>query len=470
MSASSASDPRQSASVLFVLLISVAAALGGFLFGFDTAVINGAVVALGEHFNVGPVLVGMSVSLALIGSAIGALLSGPVSDRYGRIKPMLISALLFTASGVGSGLPFSVWDFIFWRFLGGVGIGLASAITPAYIAEISPARLRGSFGSLQQLAIVVGIFVAMLSNYMLVGLAGGSANNELWFGLKTWRWMFWAEVPPALLYGFAAMMIPESPRYLIGTGREKEAENILGRVLGESVVEKIAEIKVTLRSEGKASFAAIKGKAGLKSIVWIGLGLSVLQQFVGINVIFYYGSMLWRSVGFSEENSLWITVITGVVNIVTTLVAIALIDRVGRKPLLLAGSAGMIVTLGILAYLFGHAPLNAAGHPVLNGSSATAALYSANIYVFCFGFSWGPVVWVLLGEMFNNRIRASALALGAGAQWVANFIVSASFPSLVQWAGLGFTYSVYAAFAMLSFFFVLFWVRETRGRELEDME
>ncbi|NDV22763.1 sugar porter family MFS transporter [Desulfovibrio sp. JC022] len=461
---------KQSASVIFVLLISAAAALGGFLFGFDTAVINGAVVALGDHFKVGPVLVGMSVSLALIGSAIGALLSGPVSDRYGRIKPMLIAAFLFTISGIGAGFPVSVWDFIFWRFLGGVGIGLASAITPAYIAEISPANLRGSFGSLQQLAIVVGIFVAMLSNYMLVGIAGGSADNVLWFGFETWRWMFWAEVPPALLYGFAALMIPESPRYLIGTGREDEAERILGRVLGESVLEKIEEIKLTLKDESRASFAAIKGKFGFKPIVWIGLGLSVLQQFVGINVIFYYGSMLWRSVGFSEENSLWITVITGVVNIVTTLVAIALIDRVGRKPLLLAGSAGMLVTLGILAYLFGHAPLDAAGHPVLSGTSATTALYSANLYVFCFGFSWGPIVWVLLGEMFNNRIRASALALGAGAQWVANFIVSASFPSLVNRVGLGVTYSIYAFFAAVSFLFVLFLVRETKGRELEDME
>lgn len=467
---SQASAPKQSSSLIFVLFISAAAALGGFLFGFDTAVINGAVVSLGDHFKVGPVLVGLSVSLALIGSACGALLSGPASDRYGRIKPMLLSALLFTVSGIGSGLPVTVWDFIFWRFLGGVGIGLASAITPAYIAEISPANLRGSFGSLQQLAIVVGIFVAMLSNYMLVGIAGGSADNVLWFGFETWRWMFWAEVPPALLYGFAAMMIPESPRYLIGTGREEEAEHILGRVLGESVIEKIEEIKLTLKTEGQASFSAIKGKFGFKPIVWIGLGLSVLQQFVGINVIFYYGSMLWRSVGFSEENSLWITVITGVVNIVTTLVAIALIDRVGRKPLLLVGSAGMVITLGLLAYLFGHAPLDAAGHPVLSGSSATTALYAANLYVFCFGFSWGPVVWVLLGEMFNNRIRASALALGAGAQWVANFIVSASFPSLVKWAGLGNTYSVYAFFAALSFLFVMFLVRETKGRELEDMD
>jgi len=463
-------EKNPSASVFFVLLISAAAALGGFLFGFDTAVINGAVVALGSHFKVGPVLVGMSVSLALLGSAVGALASGYISDKYGRIKPMLLASVMFTVSGLGAGFPFTVWDFIFWRFLGGVGIGLASAITPAYIAEISPADLRGRFGSLQQLAIVVGIFVAMLSNYMLVAIAGGSASDILWFGFETWRWMFWAEVPPALLYGFAAMMIPESPRYLIGTGCENEAESVLRKVLGENVLEKIEEIKATLADEGKASFAAIRGKVILKPVVWLGLGLSVLQQFVGINVIFYYGSMLWRSVGFSEQNSLWITVITGVVNIATTLVAIAFIDRVGRKPLLLLGSAGMAVTLGMLAYLFGTAPLDVAGSPALTGSAATAALVAANLYVFCFGFSWGPVVWVLLGEMFNNRMRASALALGAGAQWVANFFVSASFPSLVHWVGLGLTYSGYAFFASVSFVFVLFLVRETRGRELEDME
>ncbi|WP_027721048.1 sugar porter family MFS transporter [Maridesulfovibrio zosterae] len=467
---SAPTSDKQPACIAFVLLLSTAAALGGFLFGFDTAVINGAVIALGDYFKVGPVLVGMSVSLALLGSAVGALGSGYISDKYGRIKGMMLAAVLFTASGVGAGLPFTVWDFIFWRILGGIGIGLASAITPAYIAEISPASLRGRFGSLQQLAIVVGIFIAMLSNYMLVEVAGGSAGNELWFGFETWRWMFWAEVPPALLYLIASMMIPESPRYLIGRGRETEAHEILGKVIGDSVLEKIEEIKVTLQVEGGAAFADIKGRIGFKHIVWLGLGLSVLQQFVGINVIFYYGSMLWRSVGFTEQHSLWITVVTGIVNIVTTLIAIVFIDCIGRKPLLLSGSAGMVITLGILAYLFGTAPLDAAGNPKLIGETATTALVAANIYVFCFGFSWGPVVWVLLGEMFNNRMRASALALGAGAQWVANFVVSASFPSLVEWVGLGFTYLGYTFFAAVSFFFVMFLIRETRGRELEDME
>lgn len=460
---------KQSTSIFYVFLISASAALGGFLFGFDTSVINGAVIALGNHFNVGPVLIGMSVSLALIGSAVGALSSGLISDRYGRVKPMLIAAVMFTASGIGSGFPFSVWDFIFWRFVGGLGIGLASAVTPAYIAEISPAHLRGRFGSLQQLAIVTGIFVAMLCNYVFVKIAGGSACMNLWLGTETWRWMFWAEVPPALLYGVAALMIPESPRYLIGTGREHDAKSVLSKVLGVNVLEKIEEIKFSLKTEEGSSFSDLKGRFGFSPVIWVGLGLSVLQQFVGINVIFYYGSMLWRSVGFSEENSLWITVITGVVNIATTLVAIAFIDRVGRKPLLLLGSAGMLVTLGVLAYIFAYAPLDGAGHPALSGSSATIALFSANLYVFCFGFSWGPVVWVLLGEMFNNRVRASALALGAGGQWIANFLVSASFPSMVAWAGLGKTYSIYSFFAAVSFFFVMFCVRETRGKELEEM-
>lgn len=461
---------KKSASVVFVLLISAAAALGGFLFGFDTAVINGAVVALGDHFKVGPVLVGMSVSLALIGSAFGALLSGYVSDRFGRIRPMLLASLLFTASGIGAGLPITVWDFIFWRFLGGVGIGLASAITPAYIAEISPAELRGRFGSLQQLAIVTGIFVAMLSNYLLVGMAGGSADNILWLGFETWRWMFWAEVPPAVFYGVAALMIPESPRYLIASRREKEAEAVLVKVIGAKTREKVEEIRNSLKIDCTPSFAALRCDGGLHPVVWLGLGLSVLQQFVGINVIFYYGSMLWRSVGFSEESSLWITVVTGLVNIVTTLIAIVFIDKVGRKPLLLVGSAGMFVTLAILAYLFGTAPLDSSGNPSLSYGPATTALLAANIYVFCFGFSWGPVVWVLLGEMFNNRIRAAALSLGAGAQWVANFIVSASFPSLVSMIGLGATYSIYAFFAGVSFLFVMFLVKETKGRELEDMD
>jgi len=210
------------------------------------------------------------------------------------------------------------------------------------------------------------------------------------------------------------------------------------------------------------------GRSGLLPIVWIGVGLSVLQQFVGINVIFYYSSVLWQAVGFSEKDSLSITVITSVVNIVTTLIAIAFVDKFGRKPLLILGSIGMTITLGTLAVVFGHAPLDAAGNPTLQGAAGTTALIAANLYVFCFGFSWGPIVWVLLGEMFNNKIRGAALSVAAAAQWIANFVVSTTFPPLKD-IGLGVAYGFYTIAAAISLFFVLLLIKETRGRELEDM-
>lgn len=242
------------------------------------------------------------------------------------------------------------------------------------------------------------------------------------------------------------------------------------RIGGQQASHRVAEIERTVSRERKPRLADIRGRWGLLPIVWIGIALSVFQQFVGINVIFYYSSTLWRIVGFTEENALLITMITGLTNIVTTLIAIAFIDRFGRKPLLLAGSAGMIVTLGALAWVFGTSPINAEGFPVLSSAAGLVALLAANIYVFCFGFSWGPVTWVLLGEMFNNRIRASALALGAGAQWIANFLVSTTFPPITFNLGLAAAYGLYTGFAVLSFLFVVKFIKETKGRELEEME
>lgn len=455
------------ASNSYVLLLASVAAIGGFLFGFDTAVINGAVVSLGKAFSANSVLTGFAVSSALLGSAVGAFFAGSIADRRGRVPTMLIAAILFVISGVGSGFAFTIWDFMLWRWIGGVAVGAASVIAPAYIAEVSPARRRGRFGSLQQLAIVTGIFVALLSDYF-IALAAGSADNPFWFGIPAWRWMFLTEVPPAILYGLGALRIPESPRYLVAQRREAEAAIVLGKVEGGNVDAKIAEIRETVMQERKPRLSDLFSRRGLLPIVWVGIGLSVLQQFVGINVIFYYSSVLWRAVGFSEQNSLAITVITSVTNIVTTLVAIAFVDKLGRKPLLIAGSVGMIITLGTLAIVFGHAPLDAAGNPTLPSGAGLVALLAANIYVFCFGFSWGPVVWVLLGEMFNNRIRAAALSLAAAAQWIANFIVSTTFPPLKD-IGLGFAYGLYTTAAAISLFFVLFLVKETRGKELEHM-
>jgi MFS transporter, SP family, sugar:H+ symporter len=450
------------------LLLATVAALGGFLFGFDTAVINGAVTAVRDEFQMGPFLTGFTVSSALLGCVVGAYGAGWLADRRGRIKVMVLAAVLFLVSAIGSGLAFSPLDLIFWRVIGGLGVGAASVIAPAYIAEISPASIRGRMGSLQQLAIVTGIFIALLSDAFLARVAGG-AGSELWFGLPAWRWMFLTGAIPALAYGLMSLQIPESPRYLVSRGETDKARGVLSQVLKTGIDERMAEIRRTVVLESRSSFNDLKHKGtGLLPIVWIGIALSVFQQFVGINVIFYYSSALWQQVGFSENDALTITVITSVTNIVVTLVAISVIDKIGRRILLLIGSAGMAVTLGTLAVVFGTAPLGPNNEPVLGHTAGIVALLAANLFVVFFGVSWGPVVWVLLGEMFNNKIRASALGLAASAQWLANFAISTSFPKLAD-IGLAFAYGFYTFFAVLSFFFVAKFVKETKGRQLEDM-
>ena len=481
----SAADPftRRSASAAVgdggsvvgkTFLIALSAAMGGFLFGFDTSVINGAVAAIRGWSGAGDVLLGFSVASALLGSAVGAWFAGPVADKYGRITVMQLAAVVFLVGSVGSGLAWDIWALTALRFLGGVAVGAASVIAPAYIAEVSPAHVRGRLGSLQQLAIVVGIFVALLCDYTLATAAGG-AEKVLWLGLEAWRWMFISMAVPSIMYGVLASIIPESPRFLVSKKRIAEAAEVLRRFVGNRPPPrvKIAEIEHSIDLETRRSLRDLAGpRLGLLPIVWTGILLSVFQQFVGINVIFYYSSVLWQAVGFTEADSLIITVATSVTNILTTLVAIALIDRLGRKPLLLIGSAGMTLTLGTMACVFGTAPtemVNGAMTPVLSGQAGIVAVTAANLYVVFFGVSWGPVVWVLLGEMFSNRIRAYALAVAAAAQWVANFVVSETFPSLAS-AGLGLAYGLYAAMAFISFLFVIRAVRETRGRELEEME
>jgi SP family sugar:H+ symporter-like MFS transporter len=451
-----------------VLLIAVVAAIGGFLFGFDTAVINGAVNAIKDQFHLSAFALGFTVAIALLGSALGAWFAGGAADRWGRVRVMILAAVLFAAGAVGSGLAFSAWDLALWRFIGGVGVGVASVIAPAYIAEISPAHLRGRLGSLQQLAIVTGIFVALLSDAFLAALAGG-AEHVLWFGLPAWRWMFLTMLVPAVAYGILALQIPESPRWLVARGDLGTARDVLRQVLGASRVEgKVIEIQDSLNHEHRPRMSDIRGRFGVLPIVWVGILLSVFQQFVGINVIFYYSTTLWRSVGFTESRALTITVITSVTNVVVTLVAISLIDKIGRKPLLLIGSAGMAVTLATMAISFTHA--TGSGSSVsLPHPWGTIALIAANLYVVFFGVSWGPVVWVLLGEMFTNQIRAAALAVAAAAQWLANFLVSTTFPALAN-LGLTFAYGLYTAFAVLSFFFVIRFVHETKGQELEAMD
>ncbi|GEO95591.1 sugar porter family MFS transporter [Kocuria turfanensis] len=452
-----------------VLRISIIAAFGGFLFGYDSAVINGAVSAIQEEFGVSPGPLGFAVASALLGAAAGAFFGGRIADQLGRVPVMKIAAVLFLVSAIGCGVVDSFGWLIFWRIVGGVGVGVASIIAPAYIAEIAPAAVRGRLGSLQQMGIVLGIFVSLAVDAWLAALAGGS-TQELWWGLEAWRWMFMAEAIPALAYLIGAFTIPESPRYLVEDGRPDEAQAVLANLQGSaSATERVRLIKESLRSEHKPRLSDLKGRmAGLKPIVWVGIGLAALQQFVGINVIFYYSNVLWQSVGFTEADSFTITVITSVTNVAVTIVAIALVERVGRRRLLLIGSAGMALSLGTLSVLFATADV-VDGAPVLGPTAGPVALVAANLFVVFFGVSWGPMMWVLLGEMFPNRIRGAALAVAGFVQWIANWLVTVTFPALAAFS-LGVAYGLYTFFALVSLLFTLKMVRETTGIELEDMQ
>jgi SP family sugar:H+ symporter-like MFS transporter len=457
-------------SILYVLFIASVAAIGGFLFGFDSGVINGTVTALGNAFNSSDVSTGFNVASVLLGCALGALIAGPLSDRYGRKAIMIITAVIFAISAFGSGISTSSVEFILFRLFGGLGIGAASVLAPAYIAEVAPAALRGRLATLQQLAIVLGLFAAFLSNYMIASDAGG-AEAIFMFDIAAWRWMFWVELIPSALFLVGVLFIPESPRYLVAQGEIEKAQKVFSRISSENTNEQIENVKKSLHGDKKPSISDlfIEGKKKIHPIIWVGIALSVFQQFVGINVVFYYGSELWQAAGFDESQSLFINVLTGTTNIVSTFIAIALVDKIGRKPLLLVGSVGMFISLGALTFIFGTAGFDEVGKLALTENMGTFALIMANLFVVFFGLSWGPIVWVLLGEMFNNRIRGAALAVAASAQWLANFTITMSFPILLANLGLASAYGLYAISAFISIFFVVKYIKETRGVSLEAM-
>ncbi|MEU3989912.1 sugar porter family MFS transporter [Streptomyces platensis] len=449
-----------------VIFITAAAAMGGFLFGYDSSVINGAVEAIRSRYDVGSAVLAQVIAVALIGCAIGAATAGRIADRIGRIRVMQIASVLFTISAVGSALPFSLWDLAFWRIIGGFGIGMASVIGPAYIAEVSPSAYRGRLGSFQQAAIVVGIAISQLVNWGILNLADGNQRGTL-AGLEAWQWMLGVMVVPAVLYGLLSFAIPESPRYLISVGKVSRAKEVLAEVEGRSVNldTRVTEIQDAMRREHKSSFKDLLGsKMGFLPIVWVGIGLSVFQQLVGINVAFYYSSALWQSVGIDPSASFFYSFTTSIINIIGTVIAMVFVDRIGRRPLALIGSAGMAVSLALEAWAF--SAKTAAG--TLPHVEGTVALIAAHVFVLFFALSWGVVVWVFLGEMFPNKIRAAALGVAASAQWIANWAITASFPSLSDW-NLSGTYIIYAVFALLSIPFVLKFVKETKGKALEEM-
>ncbi|GAA4898852.1 sugar porter family MFS transporter [Streptomyces coeruleoprunus] len=449
-----------------VIFITAAAAMGGFLFGYDSSVINGAVEAIRDRYDIGSGTLAQVIAVALIGCAIGAATAGRIADRIGRIRCMQIAAALFTVSAVGSALPFSLWDLAFWRVVGGFAIGMASVIGPAYIAEVAPAAYRGRLGAFQQAAIVIGIAVSQLVNWAILNLADGDQRGEI-AGLEAWQWMLGVMVVPAVLYGLLSFAIPESPRFLISVGRTDRAREVLAEVEGHAVDldARVTEIETAMHSEHKSTFKdLLGGRFGLLPIVWVGIGLSVFQQLVGINVAFYYSATLWQSVGVDPSSSFLYSFTTSIINIIGTVIAMVLVDRVGRRPLALVGSAGMAAALALEAWAFSADLVDGK----LPGTQGVVALIAAHTFVLFFALSWGVVVWVFLGEMFPNRIRAAALGVAASAQWVANWVITASFPSLAEW-NLSGTYLIYTVFAVLSIPFVLKFVKETKGKALEEM-
>lgn len=447
----------------YLILITFTATLGGLLFGYDTAVISGAEKSVQAYLitslGLSTFIHGLTISSALIGCVIGGAISGYLASNYGRKRSLILAAILFLLSALGSGYPEFLFFqkgevsigllimFNFYRIIGGVGVGLASAIVPMYIGEISPAHLRGRLVSINQFAIIFGMLVVYFVNW---GIANGQTLE--WINDIGWRMMFISEAIPAILFGILLFFVPESPRYLALNGKSKDALEILSRVNGiEKAKEILEEVNKTIsHSTGKLfSYGKI--------VIIIGILLSVFQQFVGINVALYYAPRIFESMGAGKDASLMQTVVMGLVNVIFTVVAILTVDKYGRKILLLIGSIGMAI--GMLA-IAGLAWFEVIG---------IGTLVFIIVYTASFMMSWGPITWVLISEIFPNKIRGQAVAVAVMAQWAANYLISSTYPVMMEYSG-AFTYGFYGIMSILSFLFVWKMVPETKGKTLEEIE
>jgi SP family xylose:H+ symportor-like MFS transporter len=450
-------------NVFFIYSITLVATLGGLLFGYDTAVISGAEKSLQTYFiqNLGlnSWIHGATISSALIGCIIGGLVSGYLSSRIGRKKSLLLASFLFFVSALGSGYPeflfFTkgeptlglLYMFNFYRVIGGIGVGLASAICPMYIGEIAPADIRGRLVSWNQFAIIFGMLVVYFVNW---GIAHGQSLE--WIDTIGWRWMFISESIPAALFGLLLLFVPETPRYMALSGQDEKALQVLTKINGADKAKEILhDIKLTIEKSSGKLFAY--GKV----VIIIGILLSVFQQFVGINVALYYAPRIFESMGAAKDASMMQTVVMGLVNSLFTVLAIMTVDKWGRKPLLMVGSIGMAVgmfAIGALAFL------NVIG---------ISTLIFIIIYTASFMMSWGPICWVLISEIFPNKIRGRAVAIAVAAQWTANYLISSTYPAMMELSSGG-TYWFYGIMSVLSFIFVWKMVPETKGKTLEAME
>jgi len=463
---------RTSVNTGLISMIVAVATIGGLLFGYDSGAVNGTQDGLRTEFDLSDASLGFTVGSLLIGCAVGAFFAGRLADVIGRRMVMVLAALLFVIGALVQGLTGVHEIFVVARFAGGMAVGAASVLSPLYISEMAPANIRGRLTTVQQVMIISGLTLAFVVNYFLAQ-AAGSSLGELG-GREAWRWMYLMQAVPAAVFLVALLLIPESPRYLVSRGREAEATKVLTSLFGPAEAErKIGEIQASFSKDHRPSFRDVAAPGTVfRPIVWAGIMLATFQQFVGINIIFYYGETLWKLAGVSEELALQRNIVSGLVSIAAVLLALVLIDKIGRKPLLLIGSVGMAITLGAMTWAFNNGGLDAAGNLTLDPNTGLVALIAANLYVIFFNMSWGPVMWVMLGEMFPNQMRGSALAVAGLAQWGANYAVVQTFPMMSSPDGLGLagTYLLYTISAVISIWLVKKFINETKGKELEEME
>lgn len=467
-----------------IYFVTIVITLGGLLFGYDTGVINGTQFYFSKYFELTGWLKGFIVSSALLGALLGAASAGIISKSIGRKKSLIISAILFAISAWGSGLPSMLPEsmslMVFFRILGGIAIGMASMNAPMYIAEIAPAKNRGTLVTYYQMAVVIGFFVVFLATYFIG--SGLSEQENIDYG---WRYMFWSELVPALAFLVLLFMVPKSPRWLMIKGQEEEAKEVLVAIHGQEIADaEFIEIKNSIVNEGKVKKASIFQKS-LFPIVIIGTVLSVLQQFTGINAVLYYGADIFeQALGFGKDDILLQQILLATVNLLFTFIAMFTVDKLGRKPLLIIGGVGMLLgflIMGFTLYLSDYSAVNSAGLPAISSTEGIICLIGILMFIGSFAMSMGPIVWVLLSEIFPNSIRSTAMAIAVAAQWLANYFVSQTFPIIVEsdanqlvsdggtWNN-SLPYFLFSAFIVFIIFFTWKWIPETKGKTLEEME
>lgn len=450
---------------LYILAISIVSALGGFLFGYDWVVIGGAKPFYEQFFQIAetPHLQGWAVSCALIGCILGTLISGALSDRHGRKKLLIFSAILFLISALGTGAANTFTPFILYRILGGIGIGLASNLSPMYIAEISPAEVRGKFVSINQLTIVIGILAAQVTNWLIAdAMANEISGVEIlnsWNGQTGWRWMFWAEAIPAILFFSFMWMVPESPRWLARRHQHDKVKDILIKIGGEDYAAKaIVEIEDAIKNEKeKVRFSSLF-RSDIIVVVILGIVLAAFQQWCGINVIFMYADEIFIAAGYNVSDMLFNVIIIGSVNLLFTLLAMFTVDKIGRKKLMLIGSAGLAVIYSILGTFY---HLGIQGWPMLLLVVLSIACYASTL---------APITWVVLSEIFPNRIRGLAMAVATFSLWAASMLLTFFFPiinNIIQASG---SFWLFAIICFVGFFFIKNKLLETKGKTLEEIE